>query len=431
MDQARRKPWGTITPGRVVANLAHVAFNPWIGVICWVVFAVGMTLSAGLAITVIGGAVALAGTLIAAHHIGRFERARAKALLGVVIRPPALPFQQPEHPPFTVAAFRRLIQDSAAWRAVGYLFVQPIVGVLTFTVTYATWILGLLLISLPLLRNTFPSNSANLLIADINTTPKALVAAAFGVGVLLAAPIVTVAAGSVDVALMKALIGGSDIDRLKAQVEDVSLRRDAAVEAAEAERRRIERDLHDGAQQRLVALGMTLGLAKQNFDKDPESVRLLLDEAHTEAKSAMVELRSIARGIHPAVLDDRGLDAALSAVAARCPVPVTLLIALPNRSSRSSESTAYYVVSEALTNVAKHAQATEASVSATIRDGIENGVDHDVMHIVITDNGKGGATLAPGGGLSGLQDRVNAVNGNLAISSPDGGPTVLTVELPA
>jgi len=191
------------------------------------------------------------------------------------------------------------------------------------------------------------------------------------------------------------------------------------VAAADAERRRIERDLHDGAQQRLVALAMTLGRAKAT--DDPVLAKNLVGEAHGEAKEALVELRNLARGIHPAVLTDRGLDAAVSALAARCPIPVAVDVDLPHRASAHSEAIAYFVVAEALTNVAKHAQATRAWLTVEYLG--------DRLVVEVLDNGRGGA-LATGIGISGLRDRVRAVDGDLHLSSPPGGGTTLRVELP-
>ena len=216
------------------------------------------------------------------------------------------------------------------------------------------------------------------------------------------------------------------VTQVTAQVTEVKAQRSAALDAAEAERRRIERDLHDGAQQRLVALGMTLGLAREKLDSKPEEARALLDEAHAEAKSAMTELRAIARGIHPAVLDDRGLDAALSAVAARCPFPVEISVRLPRRLGTQVEGTAYYVVSEALTNATKHANATEASVDVWITE-----LDaRDTLVVSVVDNGVGGAAVTADGGLAGLRDRVAAIGGRLTVTSPPDGPTILTAEVP-
>ena len=167
---------------------------------------------------------------------------------------------------------------------------------------------------------------------------------------------------------------------------------------------------------------MTLGLAREKLDQDPERARALMDEAHAEAKAAMTELRAIARGIHPAILDDRGLDAALSALAARSPVPVAITVRLAQRESQAVEGAAYYVVAEALTNIAKHADATEGR-RRRVRCA------EGTVVVRVSDDGKGGAALRPDGGLAGLADRVAALGGALRIESPTGGPTTLTAEL--
>jgi signal transduction histidine kinase len=193
------------------------------------------------------------------------------------------------------------------------------------------------------------------------------------------------------------------------------------VDAADADRRRIERDLHDGAQARLVSLAMELGRAKAHFDDDPERAKALVTQAHEDAKTALVELRNLVRGVHPPVLSDRGLDAALSGLAAICPVPVTVQVDVAKRPSATVEAVAYFVVAESLTNVAKHSGAAGATV--TVRS------ESDVLHVVVRDDGRGGAA-ATGAGLAGLADRVQAVDGHLSIDSPAGGPTVIEVEIP-
>lgn len=209
---------------------------------------------------------------------------------------------------------------------------------------------------------------------------------------------------------------------LAQRVDELQGSRARVVDAAEAERRRIERDLHDGAQQRLVALAMNLGRARARYDEDPETARRLLDEAHNDAKHALVELRDLARGLHPAVLTDRGLDAALSGLAGRSPIPVSLDVDVEPRCSPTIEAIAYFVVSEALANVAKHSGARRVDVVAHRVD--------DRLRLVVTDDGAGGAVVGNGSGLAGLADRVGGVDGTFVVSSPDGGPTVLTVELP-
>jgi signal transduction histidine kinase len=225
-------------------------------------------------------------------------------------------------------------------------------------------------------------------------------------------------------AIIRALLGPSGTAVLQQRVEQLSESREASVDAAEAERRRIERDLHDGAQQRLVALAMDLGLAKERLERgdDDAATVALVGHAHDEAKRAITELRELVRGIHPAVLADRGLDAALSALAARCPVPVDLQVELPERPPAVIEATAYFVVGEALTNVAKHSKARSVRVRVTRRGSI--------LAVEVTDDGVGGAVVHRSGGLAGLADRVRAVEGTLRLASPAGGPTTLLAELP-
>ncbi|MYU12387.1 sensor histidine kinase [Streptomyces sp. SID8361] len=219
-----------------------------------------------------------------------------------------------------------------------------------------------------------------------------------------------------------AFLGPGPAAELERRVEDLTESRAGAVDAADAERRRIERDLHDGAQQRLVSMAVNLGLAKATMDDLPEAARKVIDEAHREAKEAIEELSNLVRGLHPAVLDELGLDAALSGIAARAPLPVRLRVDVPERAAPTVEAVAYFVVSEALANVAKHARATRAGVEV-VRAG-------DRLRVVVDDDGAGGADPARGSGLAGLAQRVGSVDGTFDISSPLGDPTVITVELP-
>jgi signal transduction histidine kinase len=208
----------------------------------------------------------------------------------------------------------------------------------------------------------------------------------------------------------------------QAEIERLAEARSQAVAAAAAERRRIERDLHDGLQPRLVSLAVDLGIAEARFGKDPDSSRLLLARAHRDAKTAIEELRSLVRGIHPSVLDGRGLDAALSALVASCPVPVSLHVDLPHRPDPILEAAAYYVAAEAITNVAKHASARSAVVTV--------GVAAASLRVVVEDDGSGGARLEPGGGLAGLAARIRSLDGTFTVSSPPGGPTRVEAVIP-
>lgn len=228
-----------------------------------------------------------------------------------------------------------------------------------------------------------------------------------------------------DRALDRSLLPPARTAALQAEVTELDRARMAGIDAAAAERLRIERDLHDGAQPRLVALTMTLGLAKSKIDSDPERAKELVAEAHAEAKGIVNELRQLARGIHPAVLTDRGLDAAVSALAGRSPIPVEVDVRLGGRIEREAEAVAYFVVAECLTNIAKHSGATQAKVViAPTEAGVE---------IVVTDNGHGGARIDRSGrhtGIAGLVDRVEAARGTLNLTSPAGGPTTIVVEVP-
>jgi signal transduction histidine kinase len=209
---------------------------------------------------------------------------------------------------------------------------------------------------------------------------------------------------------------------LRERVDHLRGARERIIAAADAERRRIERDLHDGAQQRMVAVALTLGLAESQLGKDPGNAARLIAQAREEAQLAVKELRDLARGIHPAVLSDRGLGAALEALAARAPVPVKVS-GVPSATLPSDvEAAAYFVTAEALTNVAKYAHAGEALVQLF--------VEGDRFRLEVRDDGVGGADPSSGSGLRGLCDRVDALDGHLEVHSPPGGGTTLTVEIP-
>ncbi|GAA2298777.1 sensor histidine kinase [Nonomuraea roseoviolacea subsp. roseoviolacea] len=206
-----------------------------------------------------------------------------------------------------------------------------------------------------------------------------------------------------------------------AELAEVLRSRARLVDAFETERRRIERDLHDGAQQRLVALTMTLGMARLDLPDDSPAARAV-ERAHGEAKQALAELRALVRGVHSQVLTDRGLPAAVRDVAGRSPVPVAVDLALDERLPAAVEVTAYYVVTEALANVARHSGASAARVTGGAADG--------ALVLEIHDDGRGGADPARGTGLTGLADRLAVVGGRLSLSSPAGGPTRMRVEIP-
>ncbi|MEU9097140.1 histidine kinase [Streptomyces sp. NPDC048361] len=243
-----------------------------------------------------------------------------------------------------------------------------------------------------------------------------------GVLLLLATPALAALVARLDAGAATALLGPSRAKELERRVENLAESRADILDAADLERRRIERDLHDGAQQRLVSLAMNLGIARATLTDLPPEARAVIDEAHREAKEAIEELSNLVRGLHPAVLEDRGLDAAISGIAARAPFPVDLTVDLVQRPSPTVEAVAYFVVSETLANIAKHAHATRCSVHVRRHAAL--------LTITVGDNGIGGADPAGGTGLLGLHKRVGSIDGTLTINSPHGGPTTITVELP-
>ena len=372
----------------------------------------------GSVVTLVGIPI-LAATMYLWTKLADTERWRARRFLGIDV---GRPYREIEASSFLRRVFEPRvvwdrIKDVAVWRDLVYLLLVffPL-ALTTFVVTVTVWATGLGLVTQILTYWT----SAGMEIGSwkVDTLPEALACFAGGGVVLLFVPWVLGGLVAAHGWTVRALLGTRSGER----VETLTRQRQEAVDAAVAERRRIERDLHDGAQQRLTALAMDLGRARGKMGSDPDGARVLVEQAHEEAKQALAELRNLARGIHPAILTDRGLDAALSALAARSPVPVEISVELDERPPTALESTAYFVVAEALANVSKHAAAK------TIRVRVWH--HRETLLVEVWDDGVGGAHLEPGGGLEGLTTRVATVDGHLSISSPEGGPTVVRAELP-
>jgi signal transduction histidine kinase len=356
---------------------------------------------------------------VVAHWLARMERSRVAALLGERLEDPVPPLE-------AKGWWRRLVERTKSrprWREIAYLLLALPLGVFTTVLALEVWCLSAALLFLPLYVNALPDDMAKLGLFAASQGFAALALSVLGlVGIALAAPWLTRALARLDLTVARWLLAPRRQDELGEQVTRLETSRAAAVDSAEAERRRIERDLHDGAQQRLVALAMDLGTARERLEHDPEGGRQLVAEAHEEAKAALKEIRDLVRGIHPVILEDRGLDAALSAVVARSPVPVTLDVDVAVRPPPAVESTAYFAVTEALTNVARHAEATRAVVTI-VRAG-------DRLVVEVRDDGKGGAVVGQGTGLTGLRDRITALGGVMHVVSPPGGPTTLLAEVP-
>ncbi|MEV4679291.1 sensor histidine kinase [Streptomyces kurssanovii] len=376
-DNDRPPPARFVFDRHTWKEIAHLLANLPIALLGFVYVTVTTSVGAGLSVTVIGLPL-LALCLMGARGIGKAERARARALLGVRIDEPS-PLPGPAHGEGVIASVWSRLKDPVAWRSVLYSFIRLPWGVLTFTVM----VVGLFVLW-PVL------------------------------------PFIARGLSNADRAMVRGLLSPSD--ELERRIAELESDRGVVVDTAAADLRRIERDLHDGAQARLVALAMGLGLAKEKLLEDPDAAAAMVDEAHGEVKLALQELRDLARGIHPAVLTDRGLDAALSSVASRCTAPVTVTVNLDERPAAAIEGIAYFTVSELLQNVSKHARATRASVDVW-RSG-------DRLLLQVMDDGKGGARLDGGTGMAGLAERLGAVDGLFVLDSPPGGPTTVTAELP-
>ncbi len=394
----------------------HLQAGLIIGVVTFTVAVTGIAVGFGTLPAALCGIPLLALVLWLCRLFARAERARFALLLGLDVPAPPIP-----EGGSLWRRMWRILRSGPAWRSAAYALVRLPLGLVEMVLVTAVWSMSLALLTVPAYNAALPGGGAHLDGVMLRGTWPLTVAALAGLALLLAAPPFTRALAAADAAVAGWLLGSGDRAELTARIGELETSRAGVVDAAEAERRRIERDLHDGAQQRLVSLAMELGRARAKFSADPDAAAAIVGQAHEQAKEALTELRNLVRGVHPPVLSDRGLDAALSGLAALSPVPVTVRVDLPVRPSASVEAIAYFVVAEALTNVAKHARASHAEVSVS-RSG-------HLLTLVISDDGAGGAD-PHGQGLSGLAARVAGVDGRLAVTSPAGGPTVIEAVLP-
>jgi signal transduction histidine kinase len=313
--------------------------------------------------------------------------------------------------------------DPQTWKDLTWhLFVSIVAfgeGVAAFTL----WVTALWGIAYPFYWSFVPRSSLpELGTQRLDTWQFAIAVLGLGVALAILTAWLCAAMAWVQVQLSRVLLEPSDRQRLAGRVEDLTRTRAAAADVQAAELHRIERDLHDGAQARLVAVTMELGRARERLDDNPELARELVESAHREAAAAIVELRELVAGIYPSVLADRGLDAAVSSVAAASSVPVQVQVSLADRLPAAAEVAAYFVVAEAIANLGKHSNASHAEIRIA-RTG-------DTLVVEVEDDGHGGADQANGSGLSGLADRVAALDGRLLVSSPTGGPTIVRAEIP-
>ncbi|MEL5992291.1 histidine kinase [Microbacterium phosphatis] len=410
------------TPRRLLAATAHLAAVGAIGPV--IAAGVGLLLSIGVAtLPIIGiGLIALVALVYVLFGIGWVETARIDGLYQVGL--PQLRLRRAPRPGFGgwLRALWAQAIDGSMWRAIANLIVSSLTGLLLLFVV-RLMITSAIVAFAPLFAS---DGVVEILGFEILASWAPLVGAILFVASLAAilglALLHGVIARAILIPSREAQLAAlaRDADQQARQAQD---QRAGAVRAADVERTRIERDLHDGVQPRLVSIGMTLGLAQQKIDTDPGKAKELVSEAHTSTKAAITELRQLARGIHASVLDDRGLDAALSALAGRSHVPVKLDVRIDGRCSRDAEAAVYFALAESLTNAAKHSRATECRVTVRRRDD-------GTLWARVEDNGIGGAQVLPGGGLDGIVNRVTAAGGTIRLDSPQGGPTSLEVSVP-
>jgi signal transduction histidine kinase len=408
---------------QLAADTGYVLLGFPIAVASFVVLITGLALGVGLGITVIGLPI-LAGALYAARGFADIERLRMPLVLRQDrVRPH---YRSAEE---GASVWRRVITpiaDSQSWLDLAHGIVKFPVGIFSFVVTLTWWagaIGGCFYWSYAWAIPNGPDDQdlAELLGLGDSIGARIAMYSAFGLFFLITLPVVVRGCALLEASFGKALLTG--VAAMRNRITVLEEQKRAAVSAEANALRRLERDIHDGPQQRLVRLAMDLGRAQQQMETDPEAARRTLDEALSQTRDTLAELRALSRGIAPPILVDRGLPSALAALAARGVIPVDLTVDPKlGRLEPSVETTAYFVVAEALTNVAKHSGATECWVVVS-RAG-----DH--LKIDIIDDGDGGAHVSKGHGLAGIADRLTANGGKLDVLSPVGGPTEVRAELP-
>lgn len=371
----------------------------------------------------IGFAIAAVIFVYLMRGVDRIERVRSEAVFGLGI---AVPYRRRTQYRGVQGWLHQLWLDISSgrfWKAVAHHYLRLVYDIAATGVAFALLAFSFLGPAATMAIGRSDADAGLWAPSPVLAWLLAVVAAVGAVAILVFAPIL-------DAVIDRRLLPPSPTAALRYEVSALDHARVGAVSSAQTERHRIERDLHDSVQPRLVSLAMAIGLAQTKLDSDLPAAKQLIAEAHDEAMNALIDLRNVVRGIAPTILSDRGLDAALSAVVQRAEnsgVPTNLDLYLPRRLPEEVESVAYFVVAEALTNVAKHAQATQAVVTVRVDE------DFDTVHVSVFDDGRGGAAISDDGdatGLRGLDERVRAARGTLWVSSPATGPTIVTAVLP-
>ena len=379
--------------------------------------------SAGFATLVaVVGVLFIALGIEGSRLVARMERRRVT--LGSPERLLAHPYRPLRGGPLEI--LRAEFADESRWRDVLYVAVNFPLSVIEFMVILTVWGLSLWLLTMPLWYDAVAGSSLEgfLGVLSGHDAPTVLIRTLAGAALLPVAASLSQLVMALHRAVVAGLLCTSESRELRRQVETLKESRSTILDVEASELHRIERDLHDGAQQRLVMLNIDLGLASERIDTDPAAAKQLVLEGQEQARQALAELRDLVRGIAPSILVDRGLVPAISSIAARGPVPTVVRSDLPagERLPEAIERAAYFVVAEALANVAKHSGARACEVRCR-RDGSN-------LIVEVSDDGAGGATVEPGGGLAGLAGRVAGVDGTFTVSSPPGGPTLVRAEFP-
>jgi signal transduction histidine kinase len=402
----------TPRPQQVGADALYLLLGCLASCVAFTVLVVGLTLSLTLGLLIIGFPIVLL-TFATFRLLADLERRRAELVFGEPLMAEYKPWPEGRR---ISPRLRAATLDPQTWKDTAYLAIFSVVGFAWCVIWAVLWGTAIGSVVLPTWWWAMPSD-ADYLGITVDTWRENVLAVAIGLALVPVSIYVQRGLALSQAYIARWLLAPS----LAARVERLTETRAGAVDVAAAELQRIERDLHDGAQARLVALAMDLGMAEERFDRDPESARELVGEAREEAKRALSELRDLARGIRPGLLAERGLGPAIAALAARSPVPAKATVEIPGRPPAQVETAAWFVVSEALANTAKHSGARRATVWLTLRNG------H--LHVEVVDDGRGGADSG-GAGLTGLAQRVAALDGSLEVNSPPGGPTVIRAVLP-
>jgi signal transduction histidine kinase len=402
---------------RTYGRIAYLLLALPLGVIEFSFLVTAIAFGVGTAITLIGLPV-LIFTIYAWRWLAGVERRLIGSLTGIEI-----PTPYRAEPPGASwwHKLKARLADPATWKDLVFLLLQLPLGIASFVIAVCVLCVSFGALLAPAYYWSVP-DGIEIGLLEANTVLEAIALAPFGaVLVFLAIPALG-ALGRLYGELAALLLGSNADPELTAEVSDLRDARSRIIAAADAERRRIERDLHDGAQQRLVALALTLRMAEKRAEEGDPEATALVRQATEEAGLALGELRNLARGIHPAILTNRGLPAALDDLASRATLPVEIVATPAERLPEPVEAAAYFVVSECLANVSKHSGASSAQVSVTAADGR--------VTVSVSDDGVGGARLSGGSGLQGLADRVGAVNGALAVQSPPGQGTRVIAAIP-